>query len=209
MTTLTFFAKRNIVTAPYLVAGADISASDVDNSFDSVTTDLSGIADDYWLYVLAGANAGWHQVVTALTNKITTTSVLVTEAAGTNITLDGYEHGQGAQYQLETASQMIMDTEVPIGPRPKRALNGTPETIIHRIDTLWDIQTGIIMPEDVKYWDEFKRSVLGGETFTLDPYGTIAVPVDPVSVVLDVRSLKLERVQNSQMRQLSFKAREI
>lgn len=209
MTSITYIARREFVPDNFLVSSADISASDVDNSFNSSVVDLSGIADDFWIKTSGGTNAGWHQVVTATANKITTTSVLTTEGVGINITLDGYEHGEGDQYQLETASQQMIDTVTAVGPRPKKSINGTPETIIHRIDTIWDILTGIIMPDQVEYWDEFRYSVLGGESFTLDPYGAIATPDKPVTVVLDVRSLRLERVQNSQLRQLSFQARQL
>jgi len=209
MTTITYIAKRQFVTDNFLISSTDISASDVDNSFNSSVVDLSGIADDFWIKVSGGTNIGWHQVVTATANKITTNSTLNTESTGVNITLDGYEHGEGAQYQLETASQQAIDTVTAIGPRPRKSIDGTPETIIHRVDTSWDILTGIIMPDQVGYWDEFIHSVLGGESFTLDPYGTIAVPDKPVIVVLDVRSLKLERLQNSQLRQLPFKARQL
>src|SRR4051812_32091312 len=108
MASLTYVALRNIEPTGYSKAGTDISASGGANDwFASVTTDLSGLADNDWFLVSGFANAannGWFQANGAsVAAKITqdTSTTLVNEAAGSVISIVGYKRGYNQQYAFD------------------------------------------------------------------------------------------------------------
>ena len=75
-----------------------------------------------------------------------------------------------------------------------RALDGTTETILQRLDRTIGMTIGPYDSDDVAQIEEFIESVAGGESFTVDVYGTIAVPDAPLTV-------KLSDTSNSPQRQ--------
>jgi hypothetical protein len=62
------------------------------------------------------------------------------------------------------------------------AVSGRMEVMRYRQTIEFDLTTIRIQEADLPTWYEFLDSTDGGETFTFDRYGTVAVPVDPVSV---------------------------
>jgi len=207
MTTVTYTAKRNIVTVDFGVSGTDISADDADNSFNSSTTDLSGLNEDEWIEVVgSSSNDGWHQVSSDSTStKIIVTSTLTTEAAGDNIAIDGYLHGKGEDYSLDFDSSQINPSSQAAVDESK-SMNGTIEALFHRETFYWDITAIRIEQADKKLWDEFFSSVRARERFTFDAYGTIAAPDNTQSASLD-DSPKYNRVGNKDMWDVKFKVR--
>jgi len=69
------------------------------------------------------------------------------------------------------------------------ALDGTVESIVDRDDDEWFITTGIIHRTDptanlrLSLYREFVFATRGSTIFTYDPYGTTAVPDEPISVI--------------------------
>jgi len=207
MTTVTYTAKRNIVTVDFGVSGTDISASDADNSFNASTTDLSGLNANEWIKVTGSAsNDGWHQVSEdSTTSKIKVTSTLTTEAAGENIAIDGYLHGKDEEYTLEfdvkaltPSSEEVSDESV--------AINGNTEGLFHREDFFWDATTANVDESDKPLWDEFFSSVRGKQSFVFDAYGTVASPDNQQNVVL-AGNQRFQRLGNRMIYNIVFKVR--
>ena len=213
MTAITFTAKREIVPRTLDVTGTDISAASADNSFNSSTTDLSGLVSGDWVYVVGftdPADNGWHQLSADSTAvKIVTGSTLVTEAAGASVGVKGYEHGDGQSYDLETAAWKADSVRKPVIASRNDALDGTRETMRSRADKFWLITTDVIHRDGLKYWEEFFASIEAGELFTLDPYGTISVPDSPRTVEIEAGSYTPKMVGGSVWHnQFTFRVRE-
>lgn len=191
MASITYIALRSLEATGYSKIGIDISVLATDDSFNATSTSLLGLLNDQWVQSSGFANAvnnGWFQVngnSTATKISQDTTTALIAEAAGPQITLKGYYRGYGQSYSMDfglsradrRVKQMKTDHQ-PIGP-------GVPETVFFRDEVYWDLETANIKEVNMKQWREFLASVGGGETFIFDPYGTAASPVDPRTVTLD------------------------
>lgn len=67
-----------------------------------------------------------------------------------------------------------------------RSLSGVKHTILHNRIYFYQFKT--VSTDNVSTilsLDEFFSSVAGGETFTIDPYGTIATPQTDISLTID------------------------
>lgn len=190
MSVVIYTAKREIEKLAYLKTGTDISAAAVDDSFNSVTTDLSGLLDDEWVEVIGlvdPANIGWFQANGAsITTKITQdTSVdLVTEAAGPLVTIQGHVRGLDQQYSIEFTPRRL-HRRVKVERNRSISIGGSAETILRRRDVFWDVNSGRLLEADLPQWREFLASIEGGESLTFDPYGTIALPDNPLVCELE------------------------
>jgi hypothetical protein len=208
MTAITYTAKRNMqATGVAVVAQSDIAAnlsgSPQVGTFDSTAspaTDLSVFTDTYWIKsegFTNSANNGWFGINgTPTTIQITLdNATLSTEAAGNDITLTEYYRGVGQSYDLETNSQSVtMPSDSGIR-QESIALSGVRETLFFRRRRTYNVQTGVITSTDFPQWQEFFASVMGGESFTFDAYGTIASPDNPISVYL-VGDPTYSRIEN-------------
>jgi len=214
MPVFTYTAKRRIVklSPAWSKTGSDLSAATVDDSFNSTTTDLSGLAAGNYIKVAGFTNAAnndWHKVsATSTTTKITVGENLVDEAAGGSITLEGYEHGPGEQYSLEKAAGPL-DPQDRIIKHSQRSLGGQEETLLDRIESIWNLTTDWIRENEVVYWQEFLASVAAGEPLTFDPYGTIAVPDDPRTVVMENKGYRWARVGAKKIYAVALTLREV
>ena len=74
------------------------------------------------------------------------------------------------------------------------SLSGWQETVRDRTDELYRITTVPVLEADFDHFRQFLDSVDGGEQFTLDPYGTIAVPVQAMTCVLSSKGYREKRV---------------
>ncbi len=92
-------------------------------------------------------------------------------------------HTAGSVYSFEMP---FMQHEKSYG-SPKsqpRAIGGTIETILQRVDDNLSLEIGLYDSSDEAQVEEFIKSVAGGETFSVDLNGTIATPSSPVDVKL-------------------------
>ena len=74
------------------------------------------------------------------------------------------------------------------------SIGGVQETLRDRTDILFTIKTSPVLEADFDDFRQWFDSVDGGEQFTLDPYGTIASPVDAQICVLTSKGYKEKRV---------------
>ena len=184
MSVVTYTAKRMIEPTGFRKVGSDLSVAAADDSFNSAVINLLGVANGDWFKVSGfanGANNGWFLANAASTaNKITqgTATALVTEAAGPNVTIVGYRRGYAQSYQIEFGCRKLEPSRQ-IKRHDHVAVGGNSRSVLHRIDSLWDVETGRLLESQMPQWDEFFASVAAGETFTFDAYGTIGTPDDP------------------------------
>lgn len=68
---------------------------------------------------------------------------------------------------------------------PAVSLSGRQETTFHRRDTYYQLNINRLSASTLPPLRSFLHSVEKGETFTLDRYGSAAVPDDPVSVIAE------------------------
>lgn len=197
MSAITYTALREFEPTQTVVR-SDISVDALDDSFNA-PAGLAGFLDDEWILVSGFANAannGWFQIngnSTATKILQDTSSALVTEAAGPSVTIKGYKRGLNQIYSLEfgveradRAVSVVRNVRQPLG-------GGAPEVLTHRREPVIDVRTTVIPEAKLPQWREFLASVEGGETFTFDRYGTIAVPVEQKTVMLENESYAEER----------------
>ena len=88
------------------------------------------------------------------------------------------------------------------------ALGGDYETRRERTDVSYAITVSPVLEASFDDFRQFLDSVDGGESFTLDPYGTAGSPVLPVAVTLEKKGYKEQRVAHRYLK-ANFKARVI
>ncbi len=195
MTVFTYSAKRGMqATGQAIIADANIAASLAGSpqvstfvTSNSPATDLSVFTDGYWLKSSGWTDSNnneWFLIDGVPTVNLVTLDPLinnvVTEAAGNDITLTEYYRGVGQSYSIES-SVRLGNVMQDVGYRNEAvSISGKKETLFQRRLTTYDLQVGVIDGADFPQWREFLASVMGGETFTFDAYGTIASPDDPV-----------------------------
>lgn len=207
MSAYTYTAKRNFVEAGLSVTASDISILASDDSFNSAGGDFAGLVSGDWILVSGSAvDDGWHQLsVDSTANKITTNSALTDETAGSTITIIGYKHGLNQEYDLEVSSQKL-DQEYRAKTKKTESLSGVIETLLFNEIEYWNITTGEITEAELPYWLEFFSSVRAGEPFNFDPYGTIAVPDNVKTCILE-GDPSIRRRETLDYYTISFKVR--
>jgi hypothetical protein len=118
-------------------------------------------------------------------------------------------HVAGVNYSLEVAMAAI-DREEKSERTKHRSLDGAPETWLLRIDIFWHYATGDFDSSDPRLAQlrEFLASVAAGELFTVDPYGTVDDPVEPLLCELESTGYREVR-QGTRFLSLSFSVREV
>lgn len=119
-------------------------------------------------------------------------------------------HTANTQYSIDVGMRTINDDEEKHHRKQHRSLSGLTETWLHRIDRYISFQTVPLYEGHSLYFDmrEFLSSVAGGETFTVDPWGTVAAPNNPITCLLDGVS-PAQRADTLRYKMFSFKARVI
>lgn len=199
MSVITYTARREIEKLPYLKTGTDISAAAVDDSFNAVTTVLSGLLNDQWIEASGfpdPADNGWFQANgNSTANKITqdTSTALVDEAAGPPITIQGHLRGLDQQYSIEFTPRRL-ERRVNVKRKRNISIGGAVETILQRREVFWELNSGRLLEADLPQWREFLASVEVGESFTFDPYGTLAAPDAPFACLLESENYAEDRI---------------
>lgn len=199
MSFISYTAKREIEKTAYLVTGTDISVAAIDDSFNSATTDLSGLLNDQWTEVIGFAgseNQGWFQANgNSTANKITqdTSTALVDEAAGPPITIQGHLRGLDQQYSIDFTPRRL-ERRVNVKRKRNISIGGSVETILQRREVFWELNSGRLLEADLPQWREFLASVEVGESFTFDPYGTLAAPDAPFACLLESENYAEDRI---------------
>lgn len=217
MPAIKYIAQRSIIRVAFEVIGAADVSTDLSTSsppvstFNSTTTDLSGINANEWINVSGfnnGANNNWHQLeIDSTPNRITlnANTQLVTEAAPASATVTGYLHAKDNEYPLDLTFTTD-NRERSIVKINSESLGGQIETITHRRLEFFSVNSGVVEPVDYPYMIEFLDSCESNEIFTFDRVGSIAVPVSPVAAVLEGIGYIEERV-GIEDRRFSFRVR--
>lgn len=124
-------------------------------------------------------------------------------------TIDDVSVQLSGSFSLGIQASQLSESRV-VKKNPQISLNGTQETIFHRRDKLWNFTSTLIERAVLTsgYYYEFIESVYAGETFTFDPYGTVASADNPVSVVM-VGDPGISREGQTDYFRVSFQVREI
>lgn len=141
-----------------------------------------------------GARGG--STLTATTGEVWTVSTsgspptllqglaLATEVAGPSVTLTGYRRGLGQTYQFEMPVDQLDRSSKAIRTVQQPMDDTAPETILYREENYDAVRTGRVTEAQLGQYREFYSSVVAGELFTYDKYGTIAVPDNPLPAIL-------------------------
>lgn len=107
--------------------------------------------------------------------------IIYTASSRAPLITDSPAHVAGTQYSIDLKLQQF--TEAIDTPKSTHvSLGGNVETVLRRANKT--MQTGFIWPDaDNADIEEFLYSIAGGETFSFDAYGTIAVPVNAIDVI--------------------------
>lgn len=227
MSTITYTAQREIPKTGYQVGALNaISAQASDNSFNSTDTGvlIDGLTAGQWLKVTGfdnDDNNGWFLVAQdATAYKILTPDAADTgglgrdliDEAGANILLVGYIRGAGQQYSLEFYSERV-ERSVKVKRTDQQPMGGgAPEVLLQRREVFYDVMVlgpnGELLTEEMMpQWREFLASVEGGESFTMDRYGSLASPDNPETVVMASTDYDEERVGSVRLYKIGFKVR--
>jgi len=185
MSSISYTATEKIVRADLDVSNTDISIAAIDDSFNSVSSNLSGMLANEWVLVSgSAADDGWHQLnADSTATKIETISALTDEAAGSVISIAGYKHGLNESYSFDFPAMKLDDSYVPKS-KGNPSLSGIVETLFFNEAEFWDVTAGIIFESEMPYWLEFFASVRAGGSFGFDPYGTVAAPDNAKTCIL-------------------------
>lgn len=219
MSAVTYTAKRNIELSGFSASGSDVGADTTDDSFNtgtfSPTTNLLGVLDDEWIKVegfTVAANNGWFQANgdSTSTKIIQDTANLTTETAGSPateiVTITGYKRGLGQSYSIDL-STTVRNRSITSKKNFSESLNGTREVLFHNSVELWAVTLAPLPIASMPQIREFIESTLGGETFTFDPYGTVAVPDDPFTAELVSSTYQENEIQFTGYVNTSFQVR--
>ena len=107
--------------------------------------------------------------------------IIYTAGARAPLITDSPAHVAGTAYSIDIKLQAF--TEVIDAPKTSHvSLGGNVETVLRRASKAMSAVL-IWQNDDNNDMEEFLYSIAGGETFSFDAYGTIAVPVNVINVV--------------------------
>ena len=107
-------------------------------------------------------------------------------------------HSEGNVYTLDQNMSVILPSAKD-KVNPNIARDGTTETLFHRIDDLWSVTTtpmNDVANGEYASFLEMIHSVMDGQVFYFDPYGTTASPDNELRVIYEPGSYLPQRVNN-------------
>ena len=214
MSGIIYTVARDVEPTGLSLSSASVDVNGTDESYNSTPDDLSIFTNGRWLNVVGfttAANNGWHNIDAATTSaKVQVAEDLTTEAAGDSVVLTEYYRGVGESNSMDVIFLAITRSTDFIK-NTNRSLDGTPESILHRSDIFWDVNTDLILIDLLPEYREWIGSVGASEIFTFDPYGTISSPDSPMLVELDSQKFIESRSEEGQPDSftISLRVREI
>lgn len=136
-------------------------------------------------------------------------AIIYTASARAPLITDSPAHVAGTAYSFDVK---LRDFTTTIDqPKTQRvSLAGHVETTLRRAVKVYNIT--LIWPDTLnETMEEFLFSVAGGESFSFDPFGTVASADDPITVVSVDANLNIGRMQHGQTpwRSVSMKFRPV
>ena len=107
-------------------------------------------------------------------------------------------HTAGLAYDVESEMQVLAPASKE-NAKTHVSLDGSSETLLHRVEDTWQLTTvplSDLADSDFEKFKEFLTSVMGGEQFTFDAYGTVASPDNVQNSKYIAGSYKPQRVSN-------------
>ena len=104
----------------------------------------------------------------------------------------------GEVYSIDIDTQAI-DPSVKSIAKEHIALGGNSEALGHRIDQIWRLKTSLLndlVGGEFAAVNELMQSVLFGESFYFDAYGTLATPLNAQKVKIVQNTYKFKRENN-------------
>lgn len=93
-------------------------------------------------------------------------------------------HVVATQYSIDFEAE-VLSPDYPQNVGHIEALDSSRDTLLWSVSEVWSVVVEEIHHSAMPIWLEFLHSVVGGEQFVFDPYGTAAVPVSPMTVELN------------------------
>lgn len=134
-----------------------------------------------------------------------------------NTTTSADAHATGSSYTLAFDAEKL-DRSTKVTKHKQVSIGGSTETNFQRREIFWAVKTDILEEDDLDQYREAMASIAGGETFTLDPYGTSTLGADGIrtitvdgalSCIMDSDSWNEDREGSSLLYRISFNAKVI
>lgn len=131
--------------------------------------------------VAVSSNGTYSQTITSETDLV----LAFTPTTDFDGTIDDISVQVSSVWSMNISAAQLSENW-PILKNTHISLDGTQETIFQRQDQVWDFTSTLITKANLTnaYWYEFLASVYAGETFSFDPYGTVASPDSAIDVVM-------------------------
>lgn len=104
-------------------------------------------------------------------------------------------HTVGVQYSFDIELRKYSETSE-MKKTQHVALDGKVETVLRGIFATFAVTIGPYSNSNHENVIEFLDSVAGGESFTFDPFGTVAAPDDPQTCRLSAQKINYQRLQH-------------
>lgn len=116
-------------------------------------------------------------------------------------------HTLGVSYSLDLNAMVLQPVDQPVYEK-EIAISGRTQVSAEREEELFDVELDQLLVGTQAYENvlEFLKSVNLGETFTFDPYGSVASPVSPQSAILNA-PMSRPRIEKNPEFKFSFQVR--
>lgn len=121
--------------------------------------------------------------------------------------LANYAHAVGESVSLEFGPEQADRSRKVDRTSQRAAGGGAAEVMLNYSDQFDNVRTGRQTEAQVLLWREYLASVAAGEVHTWDKYGTVAVPVAPVSVQLESEAVAEAREGGDFFYRVAFQLR--
>ena len=112
------------------------------------------------------------------------------------ITTTSPPHTEGNDYAFDVKSQAY-GTNIEMPKKTHVSIGGNVETVLRSIAEIHSI--ALVFPNTLQaQMREFLYSVAAGETFSYDPFGTVAVPDAPFDVALTSQGINELKIQHGE-----------
>ena len=134
-----------------------------------------------------------------------------------NETTSADAHATGSSYTINFDAESL-DRSTKVTKHKQTSIGGNTETNFQRREICWAVKTSILEQADLIQWREAMASIAGGETFTLDPYGSSTLGVDGIraittdgalSCIMDSDSWQEDREGSAKLYRIGFSAKVI
>ena len=114
----------------------------------------------------------------------------------------------GTDYSIDIDYPQVLTRSASEDKVTQRAKGGQSNTLLFRSDGFWDITSHHVDRDDFDFLRRFLDSIADGQTFAMDPYGSVASADEAIAVEVDSNGYTENR-SGPRLLSASFKVREI